>query len=90
MELNDKVNVKRSKDEMFKKLIKFPLLKLSKIPLRNYLKRWLDIIKKLNDIDSEKKIYLKLIKNIKNKRINESLREYLYRWKKNKGEIIKK
>ena len=53
MELNDKVNVKRSKDEMFKKLIKFPLLKLSKIPLRNYLKRWLDI-KKLNDIDSEK------------------------------------
>ena len=33
---------------------------------------------------------MKLIKNIKNKRINESLREYLYRWKKNKGEIIKK
>ena len=34
--LNDKVNVKRSKDEMFKKLIKFPLLKLSKIPLLVY------------------------------------------------------
>ena len=87
---NNNINVKTSKDEMFKKLIKFPLLKLSQNPLRNYLKRWRDIIKKLNDNEIERNIYLKLLKNIKNNRLNESLREYLYRWRKNKSEIKKK
>ena len=88
--LTNNVNVKTSKEEMFKKLIKYPLLKLSKVPLRNYLKKWIDVVGRLNDIDIEKKIYLKLIKNIKNKRLKESLREYLYRWRKNKSEINKK
>ena len=87
---NDNVNVKTTKDEMFKKLIKFPFLKISQIPLRNYLKRWRDIINKLKDNEIERKIYLKLLKNIRNNRLNEILREYLYRWRKNKSEINKK
>jgi len=88
--INDNSNVKTTKDEFFKKLIQFPLKRISQFPLRKYLRRWRDKIKDIESNDGKKKIYLKILKNIRNKNDNDFLRDYLYRWRNQKNNEIQK
>ena len=52
---NDNSNIKTTKDEFFKKLIQFPLKRISQFPLRKYLRRWRDKIKDIESNDGKKK-----------------------------------
>ena len=79
---NEKEEVEKEvKNDKVKKILKAPILKISKKPLRKYFNRWKDIIRNYTNNEIQKMIYMKLLKNLYDKISKDLLRKRLYKWR---------
>ena len=72
---------KEVKNIQVKKFLKGPILRISKIPLRKYFNKWRDNVKDISNIDIQRIIYMKLVKNIYDKYLKDVMRKNLFKWK---------